>query len=74
MDGREFLAAIKADARLRRIPVIVLTTSDAELDVAASYDLQASCYITKPVDLKQFTKVVTAIKDFWFGVVRFPSQ
>ena len=74
MDGRETLAQIKQDENLRSIPVVVLTTSDSDQDVLQSYDLQASCYITKPVDLKQFTSVVRAIKDFWFSVVKLPPQ
>ena len=71
-DGRETLAEIKADEDLRSIPVVVLTTSDADKDVVESYDLQASCYITKPVDLEQFTRVVRAISDFWLCIVRYP--
>lgn len=74
MDGRETLANIKQDENLRSIPVVVLTTSDADQDILKSYDLQASCYITKPVDLPQFTKVVGAIKDFWFTVVKLPPH
>ncbi len=74
MDGRETLAQIKQDENLRSIPVVVLTTSDSDQDVLKSYDLQASCYITKPVDLEQFTSVVRAIKDFWFSVVKLPPQ
>ncbi len=72
MDGRETLAKIKQDERLRSIPVVILTTSDSDRDVLQSYDLQASCYITKPVDLDQFINVVRAIKDFWFTVVKLP--
>jgi len=74
MDGRETLAQIKQDKNLRSIPVVVLTTSDSEQDVLQSYDLQASCYITKPGDLEQFTNVVRAIKDFWFSVVKLPPR
>ena len=74
MDGREALAQIKQDEDLRLIPVVILTTSDSDLDILKSYDLQASCYITKPVDLEQFTTVVRAIKDFWFTVVKLPPQ
>jgi CheY-like chemotaxis protein len=73
-DGRETLAEIKADENLRGIPVVILTTSDADQDVAKSYNLQASCYITKPVDLEQFTKVVQSIKNFWLCVVTFPER
>ena len=71
-DGREVLAEIKADERLRRIPVVVLTTSSAELDILRTYDLHANCYITKPVDLDQFTTVLRAIEQFWFTIVRLP--
>ncbi len=74
MDGRETLAQIKQDESLRSIPIVVLTTSDSDQDILQSYDLQASCYITKPVDLAQFTSVVRAIKDFWFTIVKLPPQ
>ena len=74
MDGRETLAKIKQDENLRSIPVVILTTSDADRDILQSYDLQANCYITKPVDLEQFTNVVRAIKDFWFTIVQLPPQ
>ena len=73
-DGREVLAEIKADPDLRRIPVVVLTTSNAEQDVLRSYDLHANCYITKPVDLDQFIKVVRTIEDFWLAVVTLPTS
>jgi CheY-like chemotaxis protein len=73
-DGREVLAEIKKDESLRRIPVVVLTTSKAEEDVLRSYDLHASCYITKPVDLDQFINVVKSIDDFWLSVVKLPPQ
>ena len=73
MDGHEVLAAIKAHLRLRTIPVVVLTTSTAEADILASYNLKASAYVTKPVDLPQFLDVVQAIEGFWLEVVRFPS-
>jgi len=72
-DGREVLAEIKIDADLRRIPVVVLTTSRAEEDILRTYDLHANCFITKPVDLDQFITVVAAISDFWFSVVRLPT-
>jgi CheY-like chemotaxis protein len=72
-DGREVLAEIKADADLRRIPVVVLTTSRAEEDIFRTYDLHANCFITKPVDLDQFITVVAAIGEFWFSVVRLPT-
>ncbi len=71
-DGREVLEEMKADHHLRSIPVIVLTTSKAEEDILRSYDLGASCYITKPVGFEQFTKVVRSIEEFWFTVVRLP--
>jgi len=71
-DGREVLAEIKADEGLRQIPVIILTTSEAEEDILRAYDLAVNCYITKPVDLDQFIKVVQAIEDFWFTVVKLP--
>lgn len=73
-DGREVLAEIKADPKLRRIPVVVLTTSSAEEDIVKIYDLHANCYITKPVDLEQFMGVVKSIEDFWVSVVKLPSH
>jgi chemotaxis family two-component system response regulator Rcp1 len=73
-DGREVLADIKEDTRLRRIPVVVLTTSKAEEDILRTYDLHANCYITKPVDLEQFISVVRSIDDFWLSVVRLPPM
>jgi len=72
-DGREVLAEVKADERLRRIPVVVLTTSSAEQDILQTYDLHANCYITKPVNLDQFSAVVRAIEEFWFTIVKLPS-
>ena len=72
-DGREVLVEMKQDPELRCIPVIVLTTSKAEEDVAESYDVHANCYITKPVDLDQFFSVVKAIEHFWLGVVQLPK-
>lgn len=74
MDGRELLEHIKADASLAAIPVVVLTTSKAEEDIVRSYQLHANCYITKPVDLEQFLKVVRSIEDFWLTVVRLPPK
>ena len=71
-DGREVLAEVKADDRLRRIPVVVLTTSCAEQDILQTYDLHANCYITKPVNLDQFSAVVQAIEEFWFTIVKLP--
>jgi len=73
-DGREVLAEIKEDPVLRRIPVVVLTTSKAEEDILRTYDLHANCYITKPVDLEQFISVVRSIDDFWLSVVRLPPK
>src|ERR1700686_5005162 len=74
MDGREVLSAIKSDAKLKTIPVVVLTTSRAEQDVLRSYELQANCYITKPVDLEQFLTVVRSIEDFWLTIVTLPHH
>ncbi len=73
-DGREVLAEIKADEGLRRIPVVILTTSRDEQDVLKSYHLHANCYITKPVDLEQFITVVKSIEDFWLGIVVLPKN
>lgn len=73
-DGREVLAEIKADEHLRRIPVVILTTSRAEQDILRSYDLHANCYITKPVDLNQFFLIVKAVEEFWFQIVRLPQE
>lgn len=73
-DGREVLAEIKADEKLKRIPVVVLTTSEAEEDILKVYNLNANCYITKPVDLDQFIKVVKTIEDFWLTIVKLPSE
>jgi two-component system, chemotaxis family, response regulator Rcp1 len=73
-DGREVLADIKADPKLKSIPVVVLTTSQAEQDILKSYDLHANCYICKPVDLAQFVHVVNNIKDFWFEIVKLPPD
>lgn len=73
LDGREVLSIIKADTALRSIPCVVLTTSDAEDDVARSYDLHANAYVTKPVDFNAFTRVVRQIDDFFFTIVRLPQ-
>jgi CheY-like chemotaxis protein len=73
-DGREVLAEIKADPSLKRIPVVVLTTSKAEEDILKTYNLHANCYITKPVDLEQFVTVVRYIEDFWLAIVRLPGN
>ncbi len=72
-DGREVLAEVKADPELRRIPVVILTTSKAEEDIAKTYDLHANCYITKPVDFDRFIEVVKQIEGFWLTVVKLPS-
>jgi CheY-like chemotaxis protein len=72
MDGREVLEKIKRDEDLRSIPVVILTTSRAEEDILRSYNSHANCYITKPVDLGQFMKVVESIEDFWLTVVKLP--
>ncbi len=72
-DGREVLAEVKGDPKLRMIPVVVLTTSKAEQDVVKAYGLHANCYITKPVDFECFTQVVQAIQNFWFSVVTLPN-
>ena len=71
-DGREVLAEIKTDQDLKRIPVVILTTSKAEEDIVRSYNLHANCFITKPIDLHQFIKVVQAIEEFWFTIVKLP--
>lgn len=73
-DGREVLAEIKQDPELRRIPVVILTTSRAEADILKTYDLHANCYITKPVDLDQFITVVRAIENFWMTIVKLPPK
>ena len=72
-DGREVLTEIKEDPDLKSIPVVILTTSNAEQDILKSYDLHANCYITKPVDLNQFIDVLKYIKNFWLTVVRLPG-
>jgi CheY-like chemotaxis protein len=73
-DGREVLEEIKEDENLRRIPVVVLTTSKAEKDILKSYDMHANSYITKPVDFDQFIKVIKSIEDFWLEVVKLPED
>lgn len=72
--GLDVLSEIKADENLRRIPVVVLTSSAAEEDVLKAYNLNANCYITKPVDLDQFIRVVRSIEDFWFSIVKLPVK
>ncbi len=73
-DGREVLADIKADPDLRRIPVVILTTSQAEQDIVQSYDLHANCFVTKPVGLDQFLKVIRSIEAFWLEIVKLPPD
>lgn len=73
-DGREVLMEIKSDPELRRVPVVVLTTSDAEADILAAYDLHANAYVRKPVDFEQFVAAVRAIDDFYITVVRLPPR
>ena len=72
MDGREVIKAIKNDPVLRSIPVVILTTSDADNDIAAAYASGANCYVSKPMGLQQFSKVVNAVGDFWFTIVKLP--
>jgi two-component system response regulator len=74
LDGREVLREIKIDEMLRRIPVVILTTSDDEHDILAAYDLYANCYITKPVDFQRFIQIVKTIENFWFSIVRLPPD
>jgi CheY-like chemotaxis protein len=73
-DGREVLAEIKADDELKIIPVVILTTSQAEQDILKSYNLHANCYVTKPVDLEQFISVLKFVEDFWLTIVKLPPQ
>lgn len=74
IDGRELLGLIKQDRELQLIPVVILTTSEADEDILSSYRLHANCYITKPVDLDEFSKVVRAVEDFWFTLVKLPRD
>jgi chemotaxis family two-component system response regulator Rcp1 len=74
LSGREVLDAIKSDANLKHIPVIILTTSKAEEDILRSYQHHANCYITKPVDFDQFAEVVKKLEDFWFTIVKIPHR
>jgi CheY-like chemotaxis protein len=74
LSGTEVLSQIKNDEALMQIPVVIVTSSKAEEDVAKSYNLHANCYITKPIDLDQFIKVVRSIEDFWFTIVRLPGS
>ncbi|MCL4294133.1 MAG: response regulator [Anaerolineae bacterium] len=73
-DGREVLADIKADAMLKSIPVVILTTSQAEQDIVKSYNLHANCYINKPVDLEEFLTVLKSVEDFWLTIVKLPPR
>ena len=73
-DGREVLADIKSDPVLKRIPVVIITSSEAEQDILRTYDLHANCYVTKPVDLDQFIKVIQSIENFWLTIVKLPSS
>jgi two-component system, chemotaxis family, response regulator Rcp1 len=73
-DGREVLAEVRSDEKLTAIPVVVLTTSQAEQDVLRAYALHANCYITKPVDFQQFLEVIEAIEGFWLSVVKLPTE
>ena len=72
--GRDVLAEVKNDPELRRIPIVILTTSKAEEDILRSYDLHANCYITKPVGLKQLVEVVNTLENFWFSIVKLPPH
>jgi CheY-like chemotaxis protein len=74
MDGREVLARIKEDDDLKTIPTVILTTSDAEADILTSYQLQANCYLSKPVQLEEFESLVKSINDFWLTKVKLPQQ
>lgn len=73
-DGRQVLSEMKQDPRLRTIPVVVLTTSEAESDILRSYELHANCYITKPVELDKFITIVQSIESFWLAIVKLPNQ
>jgi two-component system response regulator len=73
-DGREVLKEIKADKSLKRIPVVILTTSQTEEDILKAYGLNANCYICKPIDLDQFTKIIRSIEEFWLTIVKLPSK
>jgi CheY-like chemotaxis protein len=73
-DGREVLSEIKNDKDLKHIPIVIMTISQAEEDILKSYNLHANCFITKPIDLEQFIKVVKSIEDFWFSIVKLPPK
>lgn len=74
IDGRELLAKVKNDDLLKKIPIIVLSTSKSDRDIKTCYDLQANCYLIKPVDFEEFLEIVTYIRDFWLGMVKIPSM
>lgn len=74
VDGREVLRQIKCDEKLRSIPVVILTTSEAEEDVAKAYEYHANCYIRKPVDLPRFLEIISVVESFWLSVVKLPSK
>jgi CheY-like chemotaxis protein len=74
MDGRQVLALIKEDDKLKTIPTVILTTSEAEVDIVTSYQLQANCYLSKPVQLEAFESLVKSINDFWLTKVKLPQQ
>jgi CheY-like chemotaxis protein len=73
-DGREVLAEIKSDPQLKKIPVVVMTMSQSEEDILKAYNLHANCFVTKPIDLDQFIKVVKSIEDFWLTIVKLPPN
>jgi chemotaxis family two-component system response regulator Rcp1 len=74
MDGREVLSEIKSDDNLKLIPVVIMTTSQAEEDIVKAYSLHANCYVTKPLELDQFIKTIKSIVDFWFALVKLPRK
>ncbi len=74
MDGREVLARIKGDDRFKTIPTVILTTSESEVDIMQSYQLQANCYLSKPVQLESFERLISSINDFWLTMARLPHQ
>jgi two-component system, chemotaxis family, response regulator Rcp1 len=73
-DGREVLSEIKTSDVLKQIPVVIMTTSQSEEDIFKSYSLHANCYVTKPIDLEQFIKVIQSMEDFWFSLVKLPPK
>jgi CheY-like chemotaxis protein len=74
INGKSVLARIKNDDSLKRIPIVVLTSSQAEEDIEKSYDLHANCYINKPLDIDSFMKIIQSISEFWFGIVKLPKE